>query len=97
MHGCGLRSVAVDVGPPTADNLHQEILGGRMVSAITGLGHDGIFTNDFEKIVTFYQEVVGLKIAHRSDRRVVMSSGPEREDHEVVFFRAPESVVPTNT
>ena len=54
---------------------------------IKGLSHVGIFTRDLDKVVAFYQDVVGLKISHRSDRAVFMSSDPQREDHEVVFFR----------
>lgn len=67
------------------------------MSAIKGLSHVGIFTDDLENIVAFYQDVVGLKISHRSGRGVFMSSDPEREDHEVVFFKAPEGQAPTKT
>ena len=68
-----------------------------MRSVIKGLSYVGIFTNDLENIVLFYQDVVGLKISHRSDRGVFMSSDPQREDHEVVFFKAPEVQAPTKT
>ena len=54
---------------------------------IKGLSHVGIFVQDLDKVVAFYQDVIGLKISHRNDRAVFMSSDPAREDHEVVFVR----------
>lgn len=54
---------------------------------ISHLSHVVIRTNDIDRMTAFYQETLGLKVSHTTDRMVFMSSEPEREDHELALAR----------
>jgi len=55
----------------------------------TGLGHVGIFANDFMKQRDFYSRVIGLQIADENLERGMcfMSTDPVAEHHEFVIMK----------
>lgn len=59
------------------------------MSAIEGLGHVGIHTEDLMKMRDFYTRVMGLQIADENlDRGIVfLSANPDYEHHEFVLAK----------
>ena len=64
----------------------------------TGLGHVGIYADDFMKQRDFYSRVIGLKIADENmDRGMCfMSSDPVSEHHEFVVMKGRQADNDTN-
>ena len=65
----------------------------------TGLGHVGIFADDFMKQRDFYSRVIGLQIADENlDRGMCfMSSDPVSEHHEFVVMKGRQAADDTKT
>lgn len=65
----------------------------------TGLGHVGIFADDFMKQRDFYSRVIGLQIADENLERGMcfMSSDPVSEHHEFVVMQGRQSAADTKT
>lgn len=65
----------------------------------TGLGHVGIFADDFMKQRDFYSRVIGLQIADENLERGMcfMSSDPVSEHHEFVVMKGRQSAADTKT
>lgn len=65
----------------------------------TGLGHVGIFADDFMKQRDFYSRVIGLQIADENlDRGMCfMSSDPVSEHHEFVVMKGRQAAADTKT
>ena len=65
----------------------------------TGLGHVGIFADDFMKQRDFYSRVIGLQIADENLERGMcfMSSDPVSEHHEFVVMQGRQSSADTKT
>ena len=65
----------------------------------TGLGHVGIFADDFMKQRDFYSRVIGLQIADENLERGMcfMSSDPVSEHHEFVVMKGSQSAADTKT
>ena len=59
------------------------------MSAITGLGHVGLFCDDLEKMRDFYSRFLGLAITDEDlDRGICfLSANPEAEHHELALAR----------
>ena len=64
----------------------------------TGLGHVGIFADDFMKQRDFYTRVIGLQIADENMERGMcfMSSDPVSEHHEFVVMKGRKADTDTN-
>jgi catechol 2,3-dioxygenase len=58
------------------------------MARITGLSHIVLHTNDHDKMVAFYQDVLGL-VKYRENERgmVFLTSDPEKDDHEIALTR----------
>src|SRR5438034_5131154 len=56
---------------------------------VTGLGHVGIYVRDLERMVAFYRDVMGMRIAKRNWRVgiVFLSADPDAVDHEIALMR----------
>ena len=65
----------------------------------TGLGHVGIFADDFMKQRDFYSRVIGLQIADENLERGMcfMSSDPVSELHEFVVMKGRQAAADTKT
>lgn len=58
---------------------------------IKGLSHVVLYVNDLEKMVAFYQDVLGLvKYREHPGRMVFMTPDPEIEDHQLALARGRE-------
>jgi len=59
------------------------------MAAVVGLGHVGIYVEDLEKMVSFYQDTLGMHITKQNRRAgiVFFSAAPDRSDHEIALFR----------
>lgn len=59
------------------------------MSAIEGLGHVGIYTEDLLRMRDFYTRVLGLQLTDEDLERgiVFLSANPEAEHHEVALVR----------
>ena len=59
------------------------------MARVTGLGHVGIYVRDLERMVAFYQDVMGMQITKQNWRAgvVFLSADPERVDHEIALMR----------
>lgn len=58
---------------------------------LKGLSHVVLHVRDLDKMVAFYQDVLGLvKNYEISGRMVFMTSDPEREDHELALAKGRE-------
>ena len=68
------------------------------MSEISGLGHVGIYCQDWERMRAFYSGFLGLTIADEDRERGIcfLSATPETEHHEVVLVRAKEKAQKTN-
>ena len=68
------------------------------MSEISGLGHVGIYCQDWERMREFYSGFLGLTIADEDRERGIcfLSATPETEHHEVVLVRAREKAQKTN-
>ena len=64
----------------------------------TGLGHVGIYADDFMKQRDFYSRVIGLKIADENMERGMcfMSTDPVAEHHEFVIMKGRKAEADTN-
>jgi catechol 2,3-dioxygenase len=62
------------------------------MSEISGLGHVGIYCQDWERMREFYSGFLGLTIADEDRERGIcfLSATPETEHHELVLVRARE-------
>jgi catechol 2,3-dioxygenase-like lactoylglutathione lyase family enzyme len=58
---------------------------------LKGLSHVVLHVRDLDKMVAFYQDVLGLVQNYEIPGRMVfMTSDPEREDHELVLAKGRE-------
>ena len=58
---------------------------------VTGLSHVVLYVHDLDKMVAFYQEVLGLTITHQNPGRMVfMTADPEVEDHQIALAKGRE-------
>src|SRR5262245_26723553 len=57
-----------------------------MSARVVGFGHLGIYVNDFDKMLRFYRDFMGMTITKQSDGSAFFSTDPERSDHEVVIM-----------
>ena len=59
------------------------------MARVTGLGHVGLYVRDLERMVAFYQDVMGMQITKQNWRVgvVFLSADPERVDHEIALMR----------
>lgn len=59
------------------------------MTRVTGLGHVGIYVRDLERMVAFYQDVMGMQITKQNWRVgvVFLSADPDRVDHEIALMR----------
>src|SRR5262245_21361169 len=68
------------------------------MSEISGLGHVGIYCQDWERMGEFYSGFLGLTLADEARERGIwfLSATPDTEHHEVVLVRAKEKAQKTN-
>jgi len=59
---------------------------------VTGLGHVGLFVNDLQPMVDFYENFLGMTVTDRGadDWIVFLSARPEAEHHELALVKAPD-------
>ena len=59
------------------------------MTAVTGLGHVGVYVRDLQKMVAFYRDVLGLQVTKQNWRAgiVFLSADPAVADHEIALFR----------
>ena len=58
---------------------------------IKGLSHVVLYVNDLDKMVAFYQDVLGLVKYHEHPGRMVfMTPDPEIEDHQLALAKGRE-------
>ena len=67
------------------------------MSAITGLGHVGLYCEDLEKMRDFYSRFLGLTITDEDlDRGICfLSADPQAEHHELALARLRDEAQPT--
>lgn len=67
------------------------------MTAITGLGHVGLYCQDLEKMRDFYSSFLGLTITDEDmDRGICfLSADPEVEHHELALARLRDDAEPT--
>ena len=56
---------------------------------VKGLGHVGIYVRDLERMVSFYRDILGMRVTKQNWRAgiVFFSSDPQGADHEIALFR----------
>jgi len=56
---------------------------------LKGLGHVGIYVRDLERMVSFYRDILGMRVTKQNWRAgiVFFSSDPQGADHEIALFR----------
>ncbi len=58
---------------------------------IKGLSHVVLYTKDLDKMVAFYQDVLGLvKYREHAGRMVFLTADPDAEDHELALVKGRE-------
>jgi len=59
------------------------------MARVLGLGHLGIYVRDLERMVTFYRDVLGMRVTKQNWRVgvVFLSADPEAVDHEIALMR----------
>ncbi len=59
------------------------------MARVLGLGHVGIYVRDLERMVSFYKDVLGMRITKQNWRAgvVFLSADPEEVDHEIALMR----------
>ncbi len=59
------------------------------MTRVVGLGHVGIYVRDLERMMAFYQDVMGMHVTKQNWRFgiVFLSSNPEAVDHEIALIR----------
>ena len=59
------------------------------MARVLGLGHVGIYVRDLERMVTFYRDVLGMRVTKQNWRVgvVFLSADPEAVDHEIALMR----------
>ena len=59
------------------------------MARVMGLGHVGIYVRDLERMVSFYRDVLGMRITKQNWRAgvVFLSADPEEVDHEIALMR----------
>jgi catechol-2,3-dioxygenase len=62
-----------------------------LVPKVTGISHVVLWVNDLEKMVEFYQRVLGLTVTHEhTGRMVFMTADPTVEDHQLALAKGRE-------
>ncbi len=58
------------------------------MARVLGLGHVGIYVRDLERMVAFYQDVMGMRVTKQNRRAgvVFLSADPESVDHEIALM-----------
>ena len=59
------------------------------MARVLGLGHVGIYVRDLDRMVAFYQDVMGMRVTKQNQRAgvVFLSADPESVDHEIALMR----------
>lgn len=57
---------------------------------VSRLGHVGLFVRDPEVMLEFYSNFLGMTVTDRDERRVFLSSQPDKEHHEVLLAKNEE-------
>lgn len=59
------------------------------MARVTGLGHVGIYVRDLERMVTFYRDLLGMRVTKQNWRAgvVFLSANPDAVDHEIALMR----------
>jgi catechol 2,3-dioxygenase-like lactoylglutathione lyase family enzyme len=59
------------------------------MTRVTGLGHVGIYVRDLPRMVSFYRDVMGMRITKQNWRAgvVFLSADPETVDHEIALMQ----------
>lgn len=57
---------------------------------VSRLGHVGLFVKDPEVMLEFYSDFLGMTVTDRDERRVFLSSQPDKEHHEVLLAKNEE-------
>ncbi|MGH7811349.1 MAG: VOC family protein, partial [Candidatus Binatia bacterium] len=54
---------------------------------VTSLGHVGVYARDIERSMTFYRDIIGLKVSDRSPTGAVFMTAQDRlaEHHELLL------------
>ena len=58
------------------------------MARVLGLGHVGIYVRDLDRMVAFYQDVMGMRVTKQNRRAgvVFLSADPESVDHEIALM-----------
>lgn len=58
------------------------------MAQVIGLGHVGIYVRSLERMVSFYRDVLGMRITKQNWRAgiVFLSADPAGADHEIALF-----------
>ena len=59
------------------------------MARVTRLGHIGIYVRDLERMVTFYRDLLGMRVTKQNWRAgaVFLSADPDAVDHEIALMR----------
>jgi len=58
------------------------------MARVLGLGHVGIYVRDLDRMVSFYRDVMGMRVTKQNRRAgvVFLSADPESVDHEIALM-----------
>jgi catechol 2,3-dioxygenase len=58
------------------------------MARVIGLGHVGIYVRDLERMVTFYRDLLGMRVTKQNWRAgvVFLSADPDSVDHEIALM-----------